>query len=122
MQEINKALCKELRIEMDKALETVGKKFDLEIKTKNMSYNSTSLNVKVECLRAGAEPRTVTDYKRHMGLYRLPELGQHILINGTELKIVGYKSKARKNKIMIQDVNGKGFLTDIETTKRCLIK
>lgn len=110
MAKITKAMLKEVREEMDKALEKVGNKYGVKFETGNASFDEYSFTFKVNGKATTTEDGESVEKKewdKYCGMYGLkPEhFGQTIEANfGQKYQILGLKPSSRKNPIMLKDL------------------
>lgn len=121
IKSFDRATCKALRGEIDTALLTMCKKLGITAKAGNASFSNSEVTFKVTFNVKGADTSTVTDYKRLQKVLGLPDLGSHIKLRNNIYTIVGYKSKARSNNVMIERTDGKKFVCSVDVIKRNLI-
>ena len=106
-------LCRRLRPDMDEALATIADKFGGDFQTTNMTYSDTGITIKVEFALRGedgekVDPRIAKfraawrDWPIGDGVYTLPAdtLDKVFTHRGTEYKVAGFNSRARKMPIV----------------------
>ena len=110
MAKITKAMLKEVREEMNKALEEVGKKYGVQFDTGNASFDEYSFTFKVNGKMTATEDGESVEKKewdKYCGMFGLkPEnFGQTIEANfGQKYQILGLKPSSRKNPILLKDL------------------
>ncbi len=99
------------------ALNEVEEKHDVTIKMGVFRYGNDDFHFKVEGRREGLEPKTVTDY----GIFApigMPPLHSEIMLQGTWFTISGWKTSARKNKVVITRNNDrKSFVCSVRAVE-----
>jgi len=99
---------KSLRMSLEKALKVVEEEFGMEIRVKSISYGEDNFHCKIEGLEVGAESAEAKCYRR-MATSDIPPLGSKILLQGTEFTVLGWKRRAPKWPIIIEDNTGGRF-------------
>ena len=87
------------------------KKHALEVTIGSATFSPEQVTFKVTLLRSGAESLPAQHYKLRQEMDGLPLLGTLIQIKNDLFTIVGLKSRARKNNILIERSDGKQFVT-----------
>lgn len=110
---IDKKLLEAIRPEINAALEAVGKKHGVSLKTGSCSYDADTATFKLLVMRLDEDGSAVTpeaaDFKKYCGTYGLkPEhLNKSFQIpGGKKMTIVGLKTRATKNTIVVRDAAG----------------
>ena len=114
MEKITKPFLKVVRKDIEEALKSVEEKHGITFDLKNITFQDTSFDLKIEANIVGADTRFVKDYKEFHKMYELPELGTDITLQGRHFKITGFNSKARKNCVLIEDGNGGRYSCSIK--------
>lgn len=112
---ITKPMLKEFRKDFQEAVKQVEDKYGLEITLANITFDENYFSGRIKAQVNGAETPQEKDYKVMETLRGLPPLGTKIDINGKEFEISGYNYRARKNKILIKNNQGKTYVTSIQT-------
>lgn len=114
----DKTVLRQLREDMDKALESVGQKYGIVIKagTAKYSYDGTNCEFKVAASAISATgvviDKRANDFKNYCSLYNLVEsdLNKKFMFNGKIFQISGLNANAPKFPIIGKNiVTGKGF-------------
>lgn len=112
---ITKDMLKQIREDINKALEPVGEKYGVKLTAGNASYTENNFTLKLEGA-AVKEDGTVAAkdaeaFKRHAHLYGLSpdDLGRKFTSQGKEFTITGLNTKSGKYPIIGRDSNGKGY-------------
>lgn len=94
--EITRQLLKQVREDLDQAIQQVAQKHGLELKTGNMSYSSTCFTAKIEGSCANGPTKMESDYEQIRNLYNLPPLNSMVNIAGSPSKhrIIGWKGRS----------------------------
>ena len=100
-----------LRKEIDLALQSVGVKYNITLKTGNCRYTNTNASIKIEaCIISELGEslnREVQDFKDHCTLFglKLSDLGRTFNQGRKTYKIVGIRMSAKRYPIVIEDIN-----------------
>jgi len=109
---LTKAEVKVARELINKALASVGKTMEMNIKVGNISYGTDYFSAKVEAVRIGGETREARAYKDIFKMLNLPPLGTEIVLRNEKFKITGWNSRARKAPVMMDRTkDGRAFKT-----------
>lgn len=117
---------KKLRLEIDKALSTIGKKYKIEFHLGNIYFEPhqfrgkltvTSNKREVEKKKKDKDENSFKVFARFNGLD--PDLlGTVIKLGREQYKIVGWNNRARKSPIKLQRVkDGRGFKASVDYIK-----
>lgn len=113
VEQFNRASVKNLRAEMQKDLNQLAKKWGIDIHCGNASFNSTSINIKVQAsiIQDGQvltpEANAFNIYAPLNGLSGY-KLGDKVIINGTTYTLSGWNRKAPKYPVQISN-GGKNY-------------
>ena len=99
----DKSALKLLRPEINKSLAELGERFGITLKIGNIRYEDDTFTSKIEASVVGADLKA-NDWSKHFWRFGMEEdwLGRTFERRGYEYKIVGLKSRARKNQILIE--------------------
>ena len=117
---IDRNTCKELREQLDVLLFnwTTNKAIGLEYRIGNMSYDSAAVKVQLEF--------SVEELKSEQDNGWLKMSGANFVVGdsyewgGKTYTVSGYKSKARKNKVLLQ-CGGKEYSSSIENVNKMMV-
>lgn len=108
----------ELRLMMTTVLAVVEKKHNIKIEIGSIKYSNNWFECKVTGQVEGALTREQIDYDNNRIIQRLPKRGFKFYINNKEFELYGWKRRARKNKLVIINVNTKKrFITSVDIVK-----
>jgi len=109
--EITPVLLKTLREDINSALKETSKKYKLEIKAGNCSYEPDTATFKLICSTHGALTREQKDLKQ-IAIHKDLDLDKIMdRKNGDKLKLYGYRNRAKKLPyILINLSNNKKYL------------
>ena len=121
IKEFNKASLTQVRKEIDiklKELSVLG----LEVSIGNISFDSDSFTSKLTCRLVGAEDEYAKDFKRNAMFFDMkPEqLHQSFNSNGKTFKLRGFKPRARKDIVIVEDEKGSLYRMDVERVAKAL--
>lgn len=114
--EFNKQNLKELRAEIDKALEPIRQKFQIKIGVGNISFNQNQFIAKLTAATGGVGTRNdvekvrfAEEYKKFHSLLSLPDdlLNKQFKDNTTVYTFIGLNMRASKMPVMLQKSDGK---------------
>ena len=101
----------EIRKSMDAALKQVANETGTSLKIGNIAYSENNFRIKIEGIFGGELSREAEAYDLNREILGLPERGTEIFLNGKQFRTTGYKSRARKNDIIIEsDPGGKKYV------------
>ena len=110
--DFNRANIKALRVEMDKAMQSISTKYGIEIETGNASFSGNEVTFKVKANTVGADGTAITKEAKQFelekeihGLGHL-SVGDTIIIQGNPYILNGLNRRA--SKAPIQFSNSKG--------------
>lgn len=111
MQRITRDGLRQLRVEINEALKGVAEKHNLTMELGNITFQDAKFTGKIEARIKGTPTREEekadqeqSDYDLHAGIYQLPKRNViRVFPDGSKMKPIGWKRKARKNKVIIQD-------------------
>jgi|TARA_R110000787_G_scaffold150692_3_gene264611 hypothetical protein len=110
----DKPTLKLLRPEIDKSLAELSERFGITLKIGNIRYDDDTFTSKIEASLVGADLKA-NDWSKHFWRFGMEEdwLGRTFEYDGDgqDYKIVGLKSRARKNQILIERL-GKTYRVD----------
>ena len=108
----DKSALKLLRPEINKSLAELSERFGITLKIGNIRYDDDTFTSKIEASLVGADLKA-NDWSKHFWRFGMEEgwLGETIEYCGQDYKIVGLKSRARKNQILIER-EGKTYRID----------
>lgn len=126
---LSKQMLKELRADINQALESVGKKHNVTMRAANASFDPQggTAQFKLEIVELG-EQGAVRDIPAELFLTYADVLGlkkehlhKEITLSDRKYKVTGYNPKARKNCITILDsVANKTYVTTVDIVRRKL--
>lgn len=119
--EFTRSDVKGLREELQKAIEKYAGENGLVIRFGNATYSDTEVNFKVSVVRQGVDNEKAK-WESNCRLFGLAkeDYGKKIRLNGECYTVVGLKTSARKNIIVIQrDRDKSKFVISRETFIRC---
>lgn len=113
--EINRDVCKQLRIDMNEAIKAKLEEYGLEGEFLNGSFDDELVTFKVDIKIAGAMDKrdkklsdSLTWYARYiaeeLGVDKNDILNKEYRIGVTRYKLIGYNSKAKAYPIIMQDI------------------
>ena len=115
VKQFNKANLQTLRVDMDKALQSVAKKYGITIKAGNASFSGNECTFKVKLNTKGTDGTVITkeakDFDRYKGLHGMDHLsvGDTIYIQGSPYILTGFNTRARKAPINFTNSVGSGY-------------
>ncbi len=123
-------LRKTIRPALDAKLKELSKELGIEITTGNASYDpsgmngSFKLNLAVVGENGEVETPERTAYRDYHALYGLPENGldQIVVISNRRFKVAGIRTKAPKNNILLEAVDGKGDAVAPQATVKAALE
>ena len=101
MTEFTKSQLDTLRKQMQNALKMFGDKADITFDVGNCRYSGGQATFQVKCLLKGAKTREQQDLEFYAELLGL-DIDKTCKLRGEDMKLSGYKSRARKNKWVLQ--------------------
>lgn len=105
---------KEFRKRFKEHNKVIEDEFDIELSIGRITYDTWTFRTKLEAKTKESAPATIRDYELNEALFGLPPLGSRFKIKDTTYKTVGFNTKARKNKILIVDINtGKEYICPV---------
>jgi|GEM_PF-3201738 len=111
MNQITRDNLRVLRIEMNRALKSVGDKYNVEINAGNVSFTDKNASFKLQVALINedgiAETKEVQDFKAYSFSHGLPEdlLNKEINVCGKTVKIIGYKPRSTKFPFLVDEGN-----------------
>jgi hypothetical protein len=126
--EITRELLKSLRPELETAIKSVAEKHGLSFNgIGNIRFDASSFRTRLEIFgSASSVPKKKEESKEGFAslapLFGLKpdDFNATVSLNGTPYTIVGIKSRAHKNNIVIRSKRGKEYVTSAATVLRCL--
>ena len=115
IKQFDKTNLQALRVDMDKALQSISNKYGITIKAGNASYSGNECTFKVKCNTKGTDGTAITkeatDWDRYKGLHGVDHLsvGDTITIQGSPYILTGFNSRARKAPINFKNSVGSGY-------------
>jgi len=112
VKQFDKANLQMLRVDMDKALQSVAKKYGITIHAGNASFSGNECTFKVKCNTQGTDGTAITkeakDWDRYKGLHGMDHLnvGDTITIQGSPYILTGFNSRATKAPINFKNSAG----------------
>jgi len=112
LTEFNRNTIKALRVEMDQALQSISKKYGIEIETGNASFSGNEVTFKVKANTVGSDGAAITkeakQFELEKGIHGLGHLkiGDTIYIQGNPYILNGLNSRARKAPIQFSNSKG----------------
>ena len=101
----------EIRKSMDTALKQVANETGTSLKIGNIAYSENNFRIKIDGIFGGGLSREAETYDLNREILGLPKRGTEIFLNGKRFRTTGYKSRARKNDIIIEsDPGGKKYV------------
>jgi len=102
----DKATLKNIRADINKALEAVGVKYGVKLEGGNVSYSDSNFTMKLKASRVNSdgsiETKEVSDFKKHCSRYGLQasDLGKTFKSNGDTYVLSGLTPRATKMPII----------------------
>jgi len=115
VKQFDKANLKMLRVEMNKELQSVAKKYGITIDVGNASFSSNEVTFKVNANTVESDGTVITkesqSWDRHKGFYNLSHLnvGDTITIQGSPYTLSGFNTRARKAPVNFKNSAGAGY-------------
>jgi hypothetical protein len=115
---------RELRAEVDEALERIGRGHGVAIQVGSGSFTGAAARFKVE-LRITENPAErieAAEFRRHAALLGLrpDDLGREFTIQGTAYRIIGAKLSRRKYPIIAENARGTKYAFSAQEVRRAL--
>lgn len=119
-QPITKQRLQQIQNGVENAIRETAKAYGVEFKFKGGKFSDADNGeLRIEIVNVGGmshEAELLKVNYDHVGFLECP-LGKTCLLGGRIFKVVGLKPKARKNKILIHDEDGKEFCTTVANCK-----
>jgi len=118
--DFNRANIRALRVELDKAMQSISAKYGIEIETGNASFSGNEVTFKVKANTVGANGVAITEeakqFELEKGIHGLGHLsvGDTIMIQGNPYILTGFNSRARKAPINFTDKSGKSYRCSVQ--------
>ena len=120
IQNFAKGNLQTLRVDMDKALQSVANKYGITIKAGNASFSGNECTFKVKCNTRGSDGTAITkeakQWELYAGMTNGPldglnhlNVGDQITIQGSPYILTGFNSRARKAPINFKNSAGSGY-------------
>jgi len=112
LTEFNRNNIKALRVEMDKAMQSISKKYGIAIQTGNASFSGNEVTFKVKANTTSTDGTAITaeamQFEKEKSLHGLNHLsvGDTIYIQGNPYILNGLNSRARKAPIQFSNSKG----------------
>ncbi len=116
--QINRDVCKQLRVDMNEAIRSKLEEYGLEGEFLNVSFDSELVTFKVDIKIAGAMDKrekqlsnSLSWYVKHLA--NTFELDEELILNeeyesqGGKYKLVGYNSKAKSYPLIMEDMESR---------------
>jgi hypothetical protein len=110
------------RVDAKIALAKVAEKYGLVINLKGMTYLDTSFSGRYEAYLKGKDTKEIANYKTKAKMLNLLPLGTEIMIKKEKYEIIGLKTRAKKNPVLIKAANGKVYVTSLYTATKNSLK
>ena len=118
MTEFTKSQLDTLRKQMQNALNLFADRTDMTIDVGNCKYSGGQATFQVKCLIKGAKTREQQDLEFYAKLEGI-DTTAIAKLQGEDMSIVGYKSRARKNKWILQRLrDGAEFVCNDHVAKQ----
>jgi len=117
IKQFNPTTCQILRNRLKEAVAELEKELGVEIKIGRMKYSETSVTIATEAVLGGGLDREAQDLRSMLPLMGLfdEDLNNSFSLQGEIFKLVGYRSRARKNCMVIKSQSsGKTYVTTRE--------
>ena len=112
---------KTFRVDFDKAVTELAKKYDVKIGLGSISYGDHEFTSRLTVTRnsIGGVNTDKIDFENYCILYGLEktDFGKSFTMRGEIYTIIGLNLKARKSPIKLSCANGKTYKADSETVK-----
>lgn len=93
----------------------------LELKMGRCVFTQTGVSIKFELAEVNedgiAQTREAQAYPIRAKLYNLPDIGSSIMVRGTKYTITGWRTRGRKNPILVKREDGKQFVMNVEMVR-----
>lgn len=122
---LDKSEFKALRLDIDKALESLGKEYGLKFTGGNISYTPGDFTIKVTgaivledgSIADGKAALTFTELAEMYGMKKT-DLNKRFMFGKQEMRIVGLNQRKHKQPLMLMDNEGKRYCSSVESVKR----
>jgi len=121
---LSKSQLKAMRADIDKALESVRVKYNLdELHAGNATYSlEGSFSFKLEGLVSGGLSSEALAYQQNAKWMGLPELGATFINRGEKFEIVGLRTRAKKFPILCKSLRDGRFVAFSDDDVKMLVK
>jgi hypothetical protein len=117
---------RKFRVDFDKAVQELGKQYNIQIQLGNISFDNTQFHTKMSCTRLNTNGKLEIDtglFERYKKIYGLnANIGDSYFHNGITLTIEGIDSKKPKYPVMLVGNNGKKYKATVESVNMFLEK
>lgn len=119
---MNRETATKIRNDIAAMVSEYAEKSGLAVKPFGCSYGDDSVDMKITLIENKSGDAFKAEFEKVAHFYGLnPEhYGKMIMLSGKKYRICGIDTSARKNVVIIEDVNGKNFKTDPVTVKNSL--
>lgn len=119
MQEINRANIRQIRDEMEQALNLVLKKHGLSVNVGNAMFTPSDVTFKVKVGLGSQDDVAQREWNKYCFLFGLsPDLfGKKFISRGTEFTITGIARKSRNYPVLATNANGTVYKFTVETAR-----
>lgn len=112
---------KDFRSDVEKALEEVSKKYNVNIKAGNITYSNISFNLKLEVTKKEVNGKSFeqAEFEKYAILYgfKPSDYNKQFAYGGKKYVFIGFKPKSHKYPILAKCTNGKTYKFPIEIVK-----
>lgn len=116
---LTRAEVKDIKRKIDEALNPVAEELGVKIECGRATFSDDTATIKVEVATINKDgsvnTKEAANYDQRRERYRLPPLGSTISISGEAMKVVGFRAMARKNKILVENAQGKRYMTTVQS-------
>ena len=116
MKEFDKVIARQLREDIDSALISLGKKYDITFHTGSCSYSQVEMTYKLKVTvndKKALQAKEAEEWNNHYELFgfKKDDLGKKFVMSSTEYMITGFNLKRSKFNLRGKRLNdGKTFL------------
>lgn len=115
MKEFTKENIAAVSTDLRKILKTFGEERGISFKVGGITYGSGTFTCKLTGNAIDGVPREAEDYDRYKKIHGLPERGTRFNSGKKRFEVVGYNTRAGKNKILLLDhTSGRNFHCSID--------
>lgn len=103
---------KDFRVDFEKAVEELGKKYNLSIKAENITYNDSSFTLKVKAVRTDIDGEK-EEFMRGLRIMKFEgftedDFKKEVVLRGKKYKILGFKP-GRKYDVLTEREDGEKY-------------